>query len=113
MKSGPIKFEFDEDPKGQPFALPWYENKASYDAVLAMLPAPERQDPFTYDIFMANIKNREKEIQRKGGVTSRIPIDAVTLKGWCDANNLAVCRKSVMEYISIALALRLKGSGRN
>ena len=78
-----------------------------------MLPAAEGQDPISYDAFRAKMEQQEQQLKRRGLIPIRVPIDAVTLKGWCDANNLAVCRKSVMEYISIALALRLKGSGRN
>ncbi len=99
--------------QGQRVAIPWYEDEESYVAIRDMLPASERQDPFTYDVFMANIKSQEQEIKRSGGIAYRIPINATTLKGWCDANNLSICRKSIVEYITIALALLLRSSGRN
>lgn len=99
--------------KGAPFAVPWYENEQLYLTVRDMLPASERQDPFTYDRFISNIKDMEKNIQRQGGIPYRIPINAVTLKGWCDANNLQVCRKSITEYVCICLKLRLDSSGAN
>jgi len=96
---------------GDPVAVPWYSDKASYDAVFAMLPASETQDPFTYDVFIARIEKMEEQIERTGAATYRIPIKAVTLKGWCDANNLQVCRASIAEFITIALALKLKRGG--
>lgn len=98
---------------GYPVAIPWYEDEKSYLEVLNMLPASERQDPFSYDTFITNIKRHEQEIKRTGGITYRIPINTSTLKGWCDANNLQVCRKSIAEYITIALGLLIRSSGRN
>lgn len=94
-------------------AVPWYDDEKSYLAVVAMLPASEAQDAISHDAFISKIKGLEQKAQSQGFVTHRIPIDAATLKGWCDANNLLVCRKSIAEYITICLGLILRGSGRN
>jgi hypothetical protein len=90
-----------------------YEDEKSYLAVRDMLPASERQDPFTYDVFTANVKSLEKESQRRGLITYRIPVNAATVKTWCEANNQPVCRQSVAAFIATELDLRLRSSGTN
>lgn len=94
-------------------AVPWYENESDYLAVVAMLPASERQDPLTYRAFRAKIEAFEKDLQNKGMVTRRIPIKAVTVKTWCDAHNKQVCRQSLTDYITADLAFRLRDETRN
>jgi hypothetical protein len=96
-----------------PIALPWYESELDFNAVAAMLPASEREDAFSYHTFRANVERHEKELKGKGLIAHRVPIDAITLKGWCDANDLPVCRKSIAEYCTIALGLMLRGNWRN
>jgi hypothetical protein len=79
-------------------ALPWYESESDYLAVVAMLPADEGKDPITHAAFMAKIKAGEKNAQRAGIITVRVPINAITLKAWCDKNNLMVCRDAIAKY---------------
>jgi hypothetical protein len=93
---------------GMPIGIPWYESEGDYLAVVAMLPAAEGQDPISYDAFRAKMVNAEQEKKREGFIPIRVPIDAVTLKGWVEANNLRVCRASIAEFVMIAAALILK-----
>ena len=97
---------------GTPFAIPWYESQADYLAIVAMLPATEGQDAISYDAFRANVERQEQEVKRRGLIPLRVPIDAVTLKGWVQANDLTVCRASIGEFIQIAAALILQRRGR-
>jgi hypothetical protein len=99
--------------KGSPIAIPWYENEESYLTVLSMLPASERQDPFAYDVFMAQTKASENRFKSNGFITYRVPIEAATVKAWCNSNNQPVCRKSIAEFIMAELAVRLRKSGQN
>lgn len=92
----------------KPIAIPWYKCERDYLAVVAMLPASERQNPPAYDAFMAKIVKAEQEKQREGFVTVRVPIDAVTVKGWCDANNIGVCRNSLTEYAMICATIIMR-----
>lgn len=93
--------------------LPWYESPEEYSQVVAMLPASEGQDPISYDAFRAKIEDHEKDFKSRKFITIRVPIDAVTLKGWCDANNLPVCRASIAEYVQIIAVLILNRRTRN
>ena len=94
---------------GTHIGIPWYESERDYLAVVAMLPAAEGQDAISYDAFRTKMMNAEQEKKREGFVPVRVPIDAVTLKGWVEANNLRVCRASIGEFVMIGVALILKG----
>jgi hypothetical protein len=96
-----------------PMAMPWYENESDFDAVCAMLPASERQDPIGYRAFRAKIEAYEKQFQRGGGLTSRIPVNAAAIKTWCEANDRQVCRESINLFIIAELAIRLRDGPRN
>lgn len=98
---------------GASVAIPWYENEKSYAAVRDLHPAAERQNPISYDAFRAKMEHLEQKLKRDGTIPLRIPIEAIPLKRWCDANNLAICRKSVTTYIGLCLARRLRRAGDN
>lgn len=78
-----------------------------------MLPAAERQDPVGYHAFQAKIEACEKQMQRDGAITARIPVKAVTIKAWCDANHRKVCRESIANFIVAELTIRLRDGPRN
>ena len=61
---------------GVPVAVPWYENESSYLAMRDMLPASERLDPFTFDVFMSRLKAMEDGV--KAAVMSPIVIEVAT-----------------------------------
>ena len=82
-----------------PVALPWYNTEGDYLDVLNMLPAAERQDPFTYDVFMANIKTQHEAFKRRGLISICVPVDAAAVKRWCDDNNMPFCRQSITAFI--------------
>jgi hypothetical protein len=87
--------------------------ESDFDAVVAMLPASERQDPISYHAFTAKIEAYEKQLQRDGAITARIPINTVAIKAWCDANNRKVCRESIGLFITAELAFRLRDGAKN
>lgn len=99
--------------KGSPAAIPWYKDEKSYIAVRDMLPATERQDPLAYDVFTAQLEAAEKQMQRKGLITYRIPVDATAVKTWCKTNNRPICRESIAIFISVVLEQRLRQSASN
>src|SRR5690348_1823218 len=93
-----LGFEYLDDMKGTPVAIGWYETEDSYLAMLAMLPASERQNPFAYNVFRAQTIAGVEELKRRGLIPYRVPIDAAAVKAWCDANNKSVCRASLSTF---------------
>jgi|ERR1035437_186006 hypothetical protein len=91
-----------------PVVLPWYESEAEYTAVLAMLPASERQDSFTYDVFIGKIKRQHEAFKRKGLISICVPINAVAVKAWCDANKRPICRESLSIFASAIAAENIR-----
>ena len=103
----------DKQPKTEHFALPWYKDEREYQAVQSMLPTGERDNAVTYDAFVIKIQAMENQQQRLGTITHRIPIQAVELKGWCDKNQLGVCRDSISKFGIGKLAIILRNRGNN
>lgn len=99
---------------GIPMAVPWYPDESNYLAVLGMLPASERENPLAYDVFRSKLELLEKECQRGGSITRRVPIDAIALKAWCDANGHNVCRKTIGAFITFRMVSDIEQStGKN
>jgi hypothetical protein len=96
-----------------PIVLPWYDSEADYAAVLAMLPASERQDPFTYDVFIGKMKRQHEAFKRQVLISICVPVKAVAVKAWCDANNRPFCRKSITEFISTIAATNIRDGLRD
>jgi hypothetical protein len=107
MNSGEIQNE-----PNRPICVPWYENKTSYEAVLRLVPTSENDGALSYDHWCAFIENKEKMFKRQGLIPYRIPVEAVALKEYCDANNKPVCGASIVEYATIILKLRLESQQR-
>lgn len=81
----------------------WYETEQDYLNVVAMFPISERQD-IPFEAFRAKIENEEMNLQIKGVITRRIPVNPATIKAWCDANGYPVCKVSIIIFLAETLA---------
>jgi len=84
-----------------PTAIPWYETEEDYLTVTGMLGLSEDDSLMSYRNWVAALERHEEELQSRGAITRRIPVDPITLKAWCNRNNLSVSRPAITEFIML------------